>query len=65
MNAHAVTYPSLQRRLLTDRRHRALFLAPTTQHLKSRAQLLTEISRAAAAVFALAAWCASLLLVAG
>ena len=27
MNAHAVTYPSLQRRLMVDRRSRALFAA--------------------------------------
>jgi hypothetical protein len=65
MNAHAVTYPSLQRRLLTQRRTRALFLVRTTQQVKTRALLLTEIARAAVALVALSAWCVSLLLVAG
>jgi hypothetical protein len=65
MDAHALTYPSLQRRLITQRRSRALFLAADTQHLKTRKLLLIESMRAAAALAALGAWCASLLLLAG
>jgi hypothetical protein len=65
MDAHALTYPSLQRRLITQRRARALFLTPDTQHLSTRKLLLIESARAAAALAALAAWCASLLLLAG
>jgi hypothetical protein len=65
MNAHAVTYPSLQRRLITERRQRALFLVRTTQHVKTKRLLFTEIARAAVAVLALVAWSVSLLLIAG
>ena len=65
MNAHAVTYPSLHRRLITERRARALFLVRTTQHVKTRRRLLGEIARALLALVALAVWCASLLLIAG
>ena len=65
MNAHAITYPSLQRRLITQRRSRALFLVRTTQQVRTRTLLLTEIARAIIAATSLAAWCASLLLIAG
>jgi hypothetical protein len=65
MNAHAVTYPSLQRRLITQRRQRTLFLVPTTQHVSTRPVLLREAARAAVAALALAAWSVSLLLIAG
>jgi len=65
MHAHAVTYPSLQRRLITQRRQRALFLVRTTQQVRTKRLLLTEIARAAIAVLALVAWSASLLLIAG
>jgi hypothetical protein len=65
MNAHAVTYPSLQRRLITQRRTRALFLVQTTQHVRTRKLYLTEVVRAAVAGLALTAWCISLLLIAG
>jgi hypothetical protein len=65
MNAHVVAYPSLQRRLVTQRRSRALFLIRTTQQVRTRKLLLIEIARAAAACVALAAWCCSLLLIAG
>ena len=34
MNAHAISYPSLQRRLIAERRSRALFLPRTTQHVR-------------------------------
>ena len=55
MNAHAVSYPSLQRRLIVERRCRALFLRRTTQHVSSRA-LAREAARAAIALTGLAAW---------
>ena len=63
MNAHAVSYPSLQRRLIADRRARALFLPRTTQHLRSKS-LFTEIARAAIALAAATAWALLLLLAA-
>lgn len=65
MNAHAVTYPALQRRLITERRQRALFLVRTTQQVKTRRLVFTEIARAAVATLALFAWSLSLLLIAG
>jgi hypothetical protein len=64
MNAHAVAYPSLQRRLITQRRTCALFLIQTTQHVNTRKLYVTEIARAAVATLALSAWCVSLLLIA-
>jgi hypothetical protein len=63
MNAHAVTYPSLQRRLITQRRTRAFFLVRTTQQVKTRKLYLIELARAAVALAAVAAWCISLLLI--
>ena len=62
MNAHVLTYPALQRRLITTRRSRALFLPRTTQHVRSR-EVLVEIVRAVVALAALATWCVSLLLI--
>ena len=64
MNAHTLTLPALQRRLISTRRSRALFLARTTQHVRSR-DVLVELVRAGVALAALATWCASLLLIAG
>ena len=55
MNAHAVSYPSLQRRLIAERRCRALFLRRTTQQVSSRA-LAREVARAAIAIGGLVAW---------
>ena len=55
MNAHVVSYPSLQRRLIAERRCRALFLWRTTQQVSSRT-LVREVARAALALTALAAW---------
>jgi len=55
MNAHAVSYPSLQRRLIAERRCRALFLRRTTQQVSSRA-LAREVGRAAIALTGLVAW---------
>ena len=64
MNAHTLTMPALQRRLISSRRSRALFLPRTTQHVRSR-DVLVELVRAGVALAALATWCASLLLIAG
>jgi hypothetical protein len=64
MNAHAVSYPSLQRRLIADRRSRALFLPRTTQHVRSTTSLFLEIGRAAFALAAATAWALLLLLAA-
>lgn len=65
MNAHAIAYPSLQRRLIIQRRQRALFLIRTTQQVRtSPGLLLTEIARYAVSVIALVAWSVSLLLIA-
>jgi hypothetical protein len=61
MNAHTVSYPALQRRLIADRRARALFLPRTTQHVRSHS-VFTEIARAAMALAAATAWAALLLL---
>jgi hypothetical protein len=63
MNTHAVSYPALQRRLISTRRSRALFLPDTTQHLLRNHGLLVEIARAAVALLALTTWCASVLLI--
>lgn len=65
MNAFAVTYPALQRRLISTRRSRALFLSRNTQHVLGARAILVEAARAAVALLALATWCVSLLLVAG
>ena len=65
MNAHALTYPALQRRLITQRRARALFLTATTQHMGTPTLYVKELARAAVATLALTAWCTSLLLLAG
>jgi hypothetical protein len=64
MNAHTLTFPALQRRLISTRRSRALFLPRATQHVRSR-DVLVEVVRAAVALAALALWCVSLLLAAG
>jgi hypothetical protein len=56
MNAHALTYPALRRRLVAQRRARALFLGPTTQHVETRA-IVREVGRAAMALAAASAWC--------
>jgi len=64
MKAHTLTLPALQRRLISTRRSRALFLPRTTQHVRSR-DVLVELVRAGVALTALAMWCASLLLIAG
>jgi hypothetical protein len=55
MNSHALSYPSQQRRLFAERRSRALFLRPSTQHL-SRTSPLREVVRAAIALLGVALW---------
>ena len=64
MNAHAVSYPSLRRRLIAERRSRALFLARTTQHVSSPPSLLREIGRAAVGLLGVAVWGAAIVLLA-
>jgi hypothetical protein len=64
MNAHAISYPSLHRRLIADRRSRALFLPRTTQHLGS-VRLILEIGRALVALTAVGAWSALVIVLAG
>jgi hypothetical protein len=64
MNAHVLTYPALQRRLISARRSHALFLSQTTQHVRSR-ELRIELVRAAVALAALATWSVCLVLIAG
>ncbi|MGH7606436.1 MAG: hypothetical protein ACREME_03770 [Gemmatimonadales bacterium] len=63
MNAYAISYPSLQRRLIARRRSRALFLPRTTQHVR-RTSLLRELGRAVAALAAIAAWGAAIVVLA-
>ena len=63
MNAYAVSYPSLQRRLIAKRRSRALFLPRTTQHV-SRASLPREVARAVLALAGIAAWTLAVFLLA-
>ncbi len=65
MSVSAVTYPALQRRLISTRRSRALFLSRNTQHVLGARGVAIEVARAAAALLALGTWCVSLLLVAG
>jgi hypothetical protein len=64
MNVHAVSYPSLQRRLIVNRRSRALFLARTTQHVSSARTLSREIARAAVGLLGVALWALALVLLA-
>ena len=64
MNAHAVSYPALQRRLIAERRSRALFLSRTTQHVSSGGVLLREIARALVGLIGVALWGAALFLLA-
>jgi hypothetical protein len=63
MNVYAISYPSLQRRLIARRRSRALFLSHTTQHVR-RASLPWEIARAALGLTAITAWAAVVFLLA-
>jgi hypothetical protein len=64
MHAHSMTYSTLQRRLISQRRSRAFFSLQTTQHVRTRVTAL-EIVRAAVALASAAAWCGVLLVLAG
>lgn len=64
MHAHSMTYSTLQRRLVSQRRSRAFFSSQTTQHVRTRVTAL-EIVRAAVALASAAAWCGVLLVLAG
>lgn len=64
MHAHAVTYSTLQRRLISQRRSRAFFSPRTTQHVRTR-ETVFEVVRAAVALAGAAAWCGVLLVLAG
>jgi len=63
MNAYAISYPSLQRRLIARRRARALFLPRTTQQVR-RTSLPGEIGRAVLGLAGIVAWAAVVLLLA-
>ena len=63
MEAHALTYPALRRRLVAQRRARALFLRPATQHVE-RQSIAREVGRAVVALAAASAWCAVVALLA-
>jgi hypothetical protein len=64
MPASVLTYPSLRRRLIAQRRSRALFLPLATQHVP-RAVWLREVCRAAAALGGVVAWGGLLFVLAG
>lgn len=64
MHGHSMTYSTLQRRLISQRRSRAFFSSQTTQHVRTRVTAL-EIVRAAVALASAAAWCGVLLVLAG
>jgi hypothetical protein len=64
MHAHSMTYFTLQRRLISQRRSRAFFSLQTTQQVKTRSTTI-EVVRAALALAGAAAWCAVLLVLAG
>lgn len=55
MNAYAISYPSLQRRLIARRRARAFFSPRTTQQV-DRASMAREVARAGIALGGVAAW---------
>ena len=54
MNA-SVTYPALQRRLISQRRSRAFFSSRITQHVRA-VSWPVELARAAVALAGIAAW---------
>ncbi|HXH81401.1 MAG TPA: hypothetical protein VNN07_00565 [Candidatus Tectomicrobia bacterium] len=67
MNAYAVSYPGLQRRLIAARRSRAFFSPRTTRHVRGAVRLRArrrvravspgvEVGRAALALAAFLAW---------
>ena len=64
MHAHSMTYSTLQRRLISQRRSRAFFSPQTTQHVRSLSPL-REVARALASLAALAAWGGVIVLLGG
>ena len=64
MPARPMTYSTLQRRLISQRRSRAFFSPQTTQHVRTCDTAL-ELVRAAVALVGAAAWCVVLLVLAG
>lgn len=64
MNAHAVSYPSLRRRLVAPRRSRPLFFTRDTQQVSSGRVLLREAARALVGVLGVALWGVALVLLA-
>jgi hypothetical protein len=64
MHPHSMTYSTLQRRLISQRRSRAFFSPRTTQHVRTRDTAL-EVVRAAVALAGAAAWCGVLFVLAG
>jgi hypothetical protein len=64
MHAHSLTYSTLQRRLISQRRSRAFFSPRTTQRVTTR-QVASEIVRAAVALAGAALWSGVLLILAG
>jgi hypothetical protein len=63
MHAQSMTYATLQRRIISQRRSRAFFSPRTTQHVRTRSTTL-EVVRAAVALASAAAWCGVLLVLA-
>jgi hypothetical protein len=55
MNAYAISYLSLQRRLIARRRSRAFLGSRTTQQV-DRASIACEVARAGIALGGVAAW---------
>ena len=64
MHAHSLSYSTLQRRLISQRRSRAFFSPRTTQHLRTHDTTI-EIVRAVVALAGAAGWCGVLLVLAG
>jgi hypothetical protein len=61
MNTYTVSYPSLQRRLIAERRSRALFFGKTTQRMDSTS-VRREVVRAALSLAGIVAWAALVVL---
>jgi hypothetical protein len=64
MHAHSLTYSTLQRRLISQRRSRAFFSPRTTQHVRTH-ETAFEIVRATVALAGAAAWGGVLVVLAG
>jgi hypothetical protein len=64
MSTYTVSYPSLQRRLIAERRARALFFGKTTQRM-DRTSVRREVARAALSLVGIAAWATLVVLLGG